>query len=277
MECLSQGASSGKASTDACLDSLSYQLYIGMNHFRQDHQLPGIPLSRSLCYVAQVHAKDLTYNRPAVRSCNLHSWSDRGRWTPCCFCDDNPAYACMWNKPKELTPYKFKGYEIIYWQNDNIEPVAALAQWKLQDHFNEMILNKGPWSQKKWRAMGTCIYEGYAIIWLGEESDPRGAPEPCYPPTLTKPDTVAETKMPVSQISPVDSLRYYLIIASLASMEKANQVLLEYHQKGFNKARIITFDHKIRISINDFGTYPEARQVRDDLGPEYRHVWILER
>ncbi len=272
----SQSTGTRKAQENQCLDSLSYQLYLCINKYRSDNHLAGIPLSVSLCYVAQVHAKDLTYNRPAGRSCSLHSWSDRGRWSPCCFSDANPAYPCMWNKPKELTRYKFKGYEIIYWENDLITPLTALTQWKLQAHFNDMILNKGSWTKKTWRAIGICIFEGYAIIWLGEEADVQGEPEPCVKPVVIIGDTSAKNDSAVTQNTPVTGIRYYLITASLTSMDKADQVLKEYHGKGFNKARIIIFDQKIRISINDFATYSEARQVKADLGQEFQHVWILE-
>jgi len=272
-----QGSVSGKTQAGQCLDSLSYQLYLIINQYRNDHHLPAISLSRSLCYVAQVHAKDLTHNKPAGRVCNLHSWSDRGRWTPCCFSDDAPAYGCMYNKPKELTRYKYKGYEIVYWENDLILPSSALAQWKIQNHFNEMILNTGKWSSKTWRAMGTCIYEGYAIIWLGEETDLAGEPESCNKTVLARADTLAKKDLPFEETSVVTGMRYYLITASLSTREKANLVLKEYQEKGFNKTRIIMFDNKIRISINDFKTYTEAKQVKDDLGPGYQHVWILER
>jgi hypothetical protein len=75
----------------------------------------------------------------------------------------------------------------------------------------------------------------------------------------------------------MSDVRYYLIAASLTTMDKANQALLEYHQKGFNSARIITFDNKIRISLNDFDTYTTAKKVKTDLGVAYQNVWILER
>ena len=266
-----------KATPDICLDTPSYQLYLLINDYRNDHNLPGIPLSGSLCYIAQVHAKDLTFNRSRDDECGFHSWSDKGRWSPCCFSADAPAFMCMWNKPKELTAYRYKGYEIIYWENDQIEPLEAMAQWKHQSHFEEMILLKGTWAKKNWNAIGTAIYEGFAIIWLGEEPDVKGEPDLCDEIAAFKSDTTSGKNPPAEKPSYMSDVRYYLIAASLTTMDKANQALLEYHQKGFNSARIITFDNKIRISLNDFDTYTTAKKVKTDLGVAYQNVWILER
>lgn len=262
---------------EICIDDLSYQLYLLINDYRNSNNLPGIPLSGSLCYVAQVHAKDLTFNRSRSKDCGLHSWSDRGRWSPCCFSTEKPDLLCMWNKPKELTSYRFRGHEIIYWQNDLIEPVEALAQWKLQSQSNDMLLNRNAWAKKTWKAIGASVYEGFAIIWLGEEADVTGEPELCNELAVFHADTTSGKNPLESKPSYMSDVRYYLIAASLSSMEKANSVLAEYQQKGFNSARIITFDDRIRISLNDFDTYAGARKVKTDLGPDYQQVWILER
>jgi len=166
-----------KDTPDVCIDDLSYQLYMLINDYRNSNDLPGIPLSASLCYVAQTHAKDLTFNRMRNKGCSLHSWSDRGRWSSCCFSSREPDYLCMWSKPKELTSYRFRGHEIIYWQNDLPEPMDALTQWKNQPRSDDMILNRNTWSKKMWKAIGISVYEGFAIVWLGEEADVKGEPE----------------------------------------------------------------------------------------------------
>ncbi len=266
-----------KNTSGVCIDDLSYQLYLLINDYRNSHDLPGIPLSGSLCYVAQVHAKDLVFNRMKNKECGLHSWSDRGRWSPCCFSSRDPDYLCMWNKPKELTSYRFRGHEIIYWQNDRMEPMDALTQWKNQPQSDDMVLNRNMWSKKMWKAVGIAVYEGYAIVWLGEEPDMKGEPELCNEQAVSQPDSSARKTITGDEPSYLSDVRYYLIVASLSTMEKANLVLLEYQQKGFSSARIVTFDNKIRISLNDFDTYARAKKVKTDLGTEYQHVWILER
>lgn len=263
--------------TEVCIDDLSYQLYQLINDYRNTKGLPGIPLSGSLCYVAQVHAKDLTFNRSRDKECGLHSWSDRGRWSPCCFSTREPDYLCMWNKPKELTSYRFRGHEIIYWQNDLIEPTDALIQWKHQPQADDMILNRNTWAKKIWKAIGVSVYEGFAIVWFGEEADASGEPALCNELAASRTDSSSGKNIPDERPSYMSDVRYYLIAASLSSAEKADLVLMEYQQKGFNSARIITFDDKIRISLNDFDTYAKAKKVKTELGADYQYIWILER
>jgi len=52
------------------------KLYEMINDYRRKYDLPPIPLSASLCYVASSHVKDLFYNHPDQEPCNSHSWSD---------------------------------------------------------------------------------------------------------------------------------------------------------------------------------------------------------
>lgn len=274
---LSQVKAPVKSIQEVCIDDLSYQLYQLINDYRNSNDLPGIPLSGSLCYVAQVHAKDLIFNRVRDKDCGLHSWSDRGRWLPCCFSSQKPDYLCMWNKPKELTSYRFRGHEIIYWQNDHSEPMDALTQWKHQPLTDDMLLNKNTWTKKMWKAIGVSVYEGFAIVWLGEEADINGEPELCNELAASRTDPSSGKNITEERPSYMSDLRYYLIAASLSTMEKANLVLLEYQQKGFNSARIITFDNKIRVSLSDFDTYARAKKAKTDLGADYQHIWILER
>ena len=63
-------------------------------------------------YVAEAHVQDLSYNQPVGGQCNMHSWSDRGSWSGCCYTDDHAASQCMWDKPRELTRYPGNGFEI---------------------------------------------------------------------------------------------------------------------------------------------------------------------
>ena len=90
------------------------ELYELIMAYRKRKNLPKIPLSPSLTYVAQTHSKDLAENRPDVGNCNAHSWSENGKWTSCCYTSDHSKASCMWEKPKELSNYKFPGFEYPY-------------------------------------------------------------------------------------------------------------------------------------------------------------------
>lgn len=154
------------------------KLYILIMRYRAERGLAAIPLSRSLTHVAQVHARDLTDNRPAKGECNMHSWSDSGPWTACCYTSDHRQAACMWNKPKELTTYPGNGYEISHgaW-GAAVSAETALRGWKGSPGHNAVIVNEGMWS-RDWKAIGIGIYGNYAVAWFGHEEDPAGTMKP---------------------------------------------------------------------------------------------------
>lgn len=144
-----------------------------INEYRSASGLPAIPLSKSLTVVAQIHAQDLDTN-PPEGSCNMHSWSDSGSWTSCCYTPDHAQAACMWNKPRELTNYSGVGYEISYMHSWAATPSEALAGWKSSSGHNSVIMNLGTWASINWRSVGVGIFGNYAVVWFGEETDPAG-------------------------------------------------------------------------------------------------------
>lgn len=151
------------------------KLYRLIMRYRASRGLSQIPLSSSLMHVAQVHARDLTDNRPASGGCNMHSWSGKGSWTACCYTPDHRQAACMWNKPRELTPYTGNGYEISHgmW-GASITAEGALRGWQGSPGHNAVILSEGKWSRHPWKAIGIGIYGNYAVVWFGEIDDPAG-------------------------------------------------------------------------------------------------------
>ncbi len=141
-----------------------------INEYRASKGLSKIPISPSLTKVAQLHVKDLAENHPNQGVCNLHSWSDKGNWSACCYTSDHKNAKGMWNKPKELTSYKGYGYEIAASSSAELTAELALSIWKTSRGHHNVILNKGMW-KKEWKAMGAAIYKGYAVVWFGHEKD----------------------------------------------------------------------------------------------------------
>jgi len=168
---------SAYAKDETCISQEEYGLYNLINEYRKTHKLPVIPLSRSLSYVAKEHVKDLHLNHPDKGNCNLHSWSEKGKWTSCCYTDDHKKATCMWNKPSELTSYKSNGYEIACKGVNTAS--GALECWKGSPGHNGVILNQAPWETMKWNAVGIGIYEEYAVVWFGTIEDPEGKPDVC--------------------------------------------------------------------------------------------------
>ena len=141
-----------------------------INQYRVDNGLTEIPISPSLTTVAETHVKDLVENQPDKGNCNLHSWSDKGAWSVCCYTSDHANAECLWSKPRELTSYTGNGYEISAWYSGEMSENQALTQWQNSESHNNTILNKDIWTNE-WNAMGAAIYENYAVVWFGNEVD----------------------------------------------------------------------------------------------------------
>jgi uncharacterized protein YkwD len=162
-----------------CIGKVEKNLYDLLMAYRKQKKLPLIPLSSSLCYVAQTHARDLSENQSDTNVCNQHSWSDKGKWTSCCYYADHRNKECMWNKPKELTNYNAPGFEIAYYSSAGVVAEQALAAWKKSPGHNAVIVNTGIWKGQKWNAIGIGIYKNYATVWFGMEPDKEGIPAKC--------------------------------------------------------------------------------------------------
>lgn len=147
------------------------KLYNMIMQYRTEEGLPNIPLSASLTYVAQTHVKDLHSRTTLSSLCNMHSWSEGGAWSPCCYTSDHDKASCMWNKPRELTSYKGDGFEISFGSFGAPATAAgALDGWKGSSGHNAVIINQGMW-ESQWNAIGIGLFEGYAVVWFGHQSD----------------------------------------------------------------------------------------------------------
>ncbi len=157
--------------TSTDLTSSEMELYRLIMEYRQQKGLPSIPISKSLTYVAKLHAKDLQENFVYGGQCNMHSWSSKGNWKPCCYTSDHSQAACMWNKPRELTSYKGDGFEIAHMHSSSAMPLGALNSWKGSSGHNNVMINVGMWAPQKWKAIGIGIYGKFALVWFGTEED----------------------------------------------------------------------------------------------------------
>lgn len=151
------------------LEPEEQRLYNLINEYRADNSLPPIPLSPSLNLVANRHVLDLDKNIGAL----THGWSN------CPYSSSNRStYSCMWNAPQRLgTAYEGYGYENAYSvSSGRVTAKSALRSWKGSSAHNAVILNQGIWQDNKWGALGIGIYQGYAVLWFGEEADPALMP-----------------------------------------------------------------------------------------------------
>ena len=157
---------------NVCLQSEERKLYDLIMAYRKEKKLESIPLSAKLTLVAQTHARDLAENfKPLNGKCNLHTWSNKGRWQSCCYTDDHKKSECMWNKPKEIAGYESNGYEIAAFNSAGETAADAIAGWKASEGHNRVMINDGIWKQVKWNAIGIGIYKEYGVVWFGDLKD----------------------------------------------------------------------------------------------------------
>ncbi|MHB8284925.1 MAG: CAP domain-containing protein [Caulobacteraceae bacterium] len=165
-----------------------------VNAYRASTGLPAVPYSPSLTMVAHAHVVDLADNRPDMqqsedgRACLLHSWSQQGAWTPVCWTGAAQDAPRMWSKPREITRGLFKGngYEIVFGPASGtgdgrpVTSAAALNGWRGSPLHNAVVLERGAWTGRHWRAMGVGALGGFAVVWFSDTPDAAHPPvRPC--------------------------------------------------------------------------------------------------
>jgi hypothetical protein len=275
-----------------CISPVEVDLYNKINEYRKLYDLPPIPLSKSLSYVAKTHVRDLFLNRPDQGACNFHSWSDKGKWKPFCYPKDEKKNFSVWDKPKEITPYKSKGYEIVYWENNPVNIDSILPFWKSIDYFNSFLVYSGKWQGKKWLAIGVGIYENYAAVWFGEIPDPEGEPWICGreqekknsigdsgADTLKTPaEPAGEPMKPETRVvTEASSGVYYIIISSQQPRAKSDQLAVHLVAKGFKDAKVLAKDNKVRVSIMEVNEKSKADSALREVKKIYKDAWIYKK
>lgn len=262
---------------DLCISSEEYRLYELINALRRVNDMPAIDLSASMTHVAHLHIADLNQNHPDTSICNLHSWSDKGEWTSCCYQAYVPNQDCMWDKPKQLTPYKYRGYELAYFDPEGINPDSLMMFWITIPEVQDMLLNRAAYKKKKWLAAGVGIEQGYAVLWFGQVKDKLKAPTICNPKkavgiAIKKPQKKTSKKVVVIN---KETGRFYLIFGSYNKQKDAEKQIKKYVKAGFRDAKIVISSKKIRISLSDHPDLDAAKAAKAKLNKQYQDAWII--
>ena len=69
--------------------------------------------------------------------------------------------------------------------------------------------------------------------------------------------------------------RYYLIIASLPNVKKAEDLVNELQKKGYKEAKTILSNNRARISLSDYTQKSEATNEKKKYLKDYPDMWIL--
>lgn len=253
-----------------CLSKDENRLATYINNLRRQNRLPEIALSTSLSIVAKVHVIDLQTHKPDTSICSTASWSNQGTWTPCCFTALAPRFECIWNKPKELTSYPFRGYEISHFEEGIIQVDSLFALWSKTPDVVDLLLGRNAHNDKRWAAMGVAVGENYASVWLGQRPDPAGRPPLCS----EQPISGLQTSDPIGATN-TKQAKYFLIFGSFANRADANEAVRRFKNSGYPNASVIARDGRFRVSLNTYNNLEEAMKAREIFSVQYPDIWIL--
>jgi len=256
-----------------CITPEEDRLMKMINTFRKQNKLPEIQVSASLCFVAKTHASDLQLNRPDTSVCNTGSWSNKGNWKSCCY---NPYVykpECMWDKPKELTQYTYRGYELSYFEESIVQADSIFKLWVNATAVVDFILGKGDHSDKKWAAMGVGLSDNYVSLWFGQRIDAKGKPKVCDKNDIAFRAAFTDSQAAVDKA--VKGNRFYLIYGSFSTVADAQEAVRRYKNSGFKSAQVLNRDNKIRVALDVYDSLKEAMAAKEKLSASYSDAWIL--
>lgn len=260
---------------DFCINPEEYQLYQLINDYRKAFDLPPIALSKSLCYVAIAHARDLAENFVPNTDCNMQSWSDKGRWTPICVPSEQSRKNNVRLKAKEIIGYPSEAFEITYWSNAENTPQEILKFWREHKVSADMLLNQQKWKAFNWKTIGVGIEEGYAVVWLGKVVDFETSTPVCGTPIKVLNDALPEYKPLQTQKSSTKNPVYYITIGSYNNRKDAVNAVKSYKDMGYPKTILIEMDNKIRVAIDYYTDKNEADQALKKYSPKFKGAWVL--
>lgn len=257
---------------DFCLSLDEKNLYNAINTLLTEYDQKTVKLSASLSYVAKLHVNDLLVNKPDTSVCNLSSWSDKGDWTPCCHNPYVPQQDCMWDKPKELTSYPYRGYELVAYFEDDFNVDSVINLWSSSKSVLDMLLTRGNFSEKKWVCMGAGINERYVSVWFGQRPDKVKVPDVCID-DLEKAMAGATTAV-VAKDTGIEHVTYYIVVGSYTETKDAREFVKQLKKSGYENAGTLLNDEMTRVYLNKFSNLKEAMYVKQQLPYNYREAWI---
>ena len=250
-----------------CISTQEKALFDKINQLRTVNGKKPLKLSASLSYVAKVHVEDLLNNNPDTSVCNLSSWSNKGSWTPCCYNPYILKQECMWDKPKELTTYSSRGYEIAGYFEEEFTPDSVIDLWSKEQEVMDMLLSNNEFRNKEWVCIGVGMNKNYVSVWVGQRADSQLLPKVCE---NSSEEAIAATM----QADTLGKAGYYLIFGSFDNIGDAREAIKKYRKDGFDNAGFLKYGEVTRIYLARFDDLKEAMQVKQKLPYAYREAWI---
>ena len=273
------------------------QLSEAINKFRVKKGLGELQLSPSLSYVAKTHLNDIRLHSKDQHGCNLNSWSNKGKWTACCFNSKQKDLELMTTKPEEITGFRGKGYEIVIMAKKGASSKNLTDLWLDATMTEEFLLNAGQGSSRNWQSMGVSIYHGFASIWLSEmpdritdiplAKDPAVkiakvvAPVPVVATAL--PEKSVQTKsaykpdLTVYNVTPSsknNGTSYFLVQSSYTSLQDAMKQFESLKTEGFKNLVMIDARGKYRVALGIYTTEEDAKAAMRKNYPRFDKLTI---
>lgn len=251
-----------------CITFEEQLLFDKLNILIEDYGKSSIDLSASLSFVAKTHVNDLLLHHPDTSVCNLSSWSDKGEWTACCHNPYVPQQDCMWDKPKELTPYTYRGYELASYFEESFTVDSVINLWSETKEVLDMLLTEGNYKKKKWICMGIAMNEHYVSVWFGQRADRLDEPDICNG------EEMAVTNDTMIATTPTGEIIYYLIFGSFTVPKDAKEAVKRYKKNGFENAGTLKSGKQTRVFLGQYSSLKEAMHAKQQLAYTYREAWI---
>lgn len=255
--------------SDFCISQEEQQLFEQINILLEAYGIKPLQTSSSLSYVAKLHVDDLEKNHPDTSVCNLSSWSDKGDWTACCYNPYVPNQDCMWDKPKQLTRYPYRGYELVAYFEDEISTDSVIKLWSNSKQVLDMLLTNGNFEKKKWVCMGVGMNKHYVAVWFGQRADRAKKPILCDTNNYHEAATVAS--------KPGDPITYFLVVGSFKDQKDAKEFLRRLKKDGYHEADIYHDNQNFRIYTDKFSDLKEAMHAKKQLPYTYRDAWVFKK
>lgn len=95
--------------------------------------------------------------------------------------------------------------------------------------------------------------------------------------TTTKSEITNAVEEDAIKVAPIESLDFHIIVASLIPLKKAELLIGELKELGFESAQILNKKGKRRVSLGSYGTRADAQKILNtpSVQTHYPSAWIL--
>jgi hypothetical protein len=175
----------------------------------------------------------------------------------------------MWDKPKELTSYPYRGYELAAYFAEEFNTDSVIKLWENSKQVLDMLLTNGNFEKKKWVCMGVGMNDHYVSVWFGQRADKAKKAVLC--------DTSSYKQVIPVASNPEEPVSYFLVVGSVSNEKDAREFVHRLKKSGYQYAGIHHDNQNYRIYIDKFTDLKEAMFAKKKLPYTYRDAWVFKK